>query len=731
MMPLMPFQIPLPLVRLGVRLMVLSLYRFRIAGREHVPKKGPALIVSNHLSLMDGFLIGWAARHRNVRFMIFRPYYEHPVSGAFLRSLKAIPIGTSGPRDLAGALKAAREQLEAGHVVCIFAEGSVSRTGHLLPFKRGMEKVLKGLDVPIIPANLDRVWGGLFSFEGGTFGGRPSRWRWPVTVRFGKPLPPDTPAQDVRQVVSELGSDSFPLRAEPNDTLPARFLRSARKNWGKLAMADSTGRELTYGRALIAAILLSGVVRKQAREDAMVGVLMPATVGGALANLGVALTGKTVVNLNFTAGKESMESALAQCKIRMVITSRTFLERAKLAEPPGAIFIEDLLKQFGGGAKLLALLKARLLPQALLRPAVKPDSLATVIFSSGSTGVPKGVMLSHYNIVSNCDAVLEVFHLEESDRIIGILPFFHSFGFMATLWLPILANCGVAYHPVPTEAKAIGELVEKYKGTFLLATPTFCGGFLRKCTPEQFASLRYVVVGAEKLRDALRREFREVFGKELLEGYGCTELSPVVGINTPDYQYAYETQVGNKVGTIGLPIPGVSARTVDIDTHQPLPLGQEGLLEIRGPNVMQGYLNQPQRTAEAMHDGWYITGDIAAIDEDGFIKITDRLARFSKIGGEMVPHLKVEEIAGALLGGAACAVTGLPDERKGERLALLYTAQDVAPEEVWRRLSETDLPKLWIPKQTDIHQVGELPVLGTGKLDLRGVKVKAQELAAV
>ena len=725
----MPFEIPLPLVRLGIRALVLSLYRFRIIGKEYVPKTGPALIISNHLSLMDGFLVGWAARHRRVRFMIFRPYYEHPVSGAFLRSLKAIPIGTSGPRDLVGALKAARTELEAGHVVCIFAEGSVSRTGHLLPFKRGMEKVLAGLDVPVIPANLDRVWGGLFSFEGGGFGGWPSRWRWPVTVRFGKPLPASTPAPVVRHASAELASDSFPLRAEAGDTLPARFIRTARANWGKFAMADSTGRELTYGKALIASLLLAGVVRQRTGQDAMVGVLMPATVGGALANLGVSLAGKTPVNLNFTAGKDAMDAAVAQCKIRTVITSKTFLAKAKLDEPAGAVYIEDLLKEFGSAAKLVALLKARLLPQSWLRPSVKPDSLATVIFSSGSTGVPKGVMLSHFNIVSNCDAVLEVFNLDDKDRIIGILPFFHSFGFMATVWLPILAGCGVVYHPVPTDAKAIGELVHKYKGTFLLATPTFCGTFTRKCTAEQFASLRYCVVGAEKLRDALRKEFFEVFGKELLEGYGCTELSPVVAINTPDFSFSHETQVGNKIGTVGLPLPGVSARTVDIDTQEPLPIGHEGLLEIRGPNVMLGYLNQPEKTAEAMHDGWYITGDIATVDEDGFIRITDRLARFSKIGGEMVPHLKIEEVASALMGDAPCAVTGLPDERKGERLALLYTAQDVTPEEVWRRLGETDLPKLWIPKQADIHFVESLPVLGTGKLDLRGVKARALELA--
>jgi acyl-[acyl-carrier-protein]-phospholipid O-acyltransferase/long-chain-fatty-acid--[acyl-carrier-protein] ligase len=226
------------------------------------------------------------------------------------------------------------------------------------------------------------------------------------------------------------------------------------------------------------------------------------------------------------------------------------------------------------------------------------------------------------------------------------------------------------------------------------------------------------VVGAEKLRDPLRVEFREAFGIELLEGYGCTELSPVVSVNTPDFREGKEVQIGNRPGTVGIPLPGVSACVVDPDTRERLPVGEPGMLLVRGPNRMVGYLNQPEKTAEVFHGPWYITGDIAAIDEDGFIKITDRLSRFSKIGGEMVPHLRI-----------ACAVTGIPDDRKGERLALLYTATGITPEEVWRKLSDTDLPKLWIPKQDLIRQVEALPVLGSGKLDLRSVKARALEFA--
>jgi acyl-[acyl-carrier-protein]-phospholipid O-acyltransferase/long-chain-fatty-acid--[acyl-carrier-protein] ligase len=254
---------------------------------------------------------------------------------------------------------------------------------------------------------------------------------------------------------------------------------------------------------------------------------------------------------------------------------------------------------------------------------------------------------------------------------------------------------------------------------------------MRKCTREQFASLRFVVVGAEKLREPQRLEFLETFGIDLLQGYGMTEMSPVVAVNTPDFHGGKDLeQAGTKHGTVGLPIPGVAVRVVDLDTRRPLPTGGEGLLLVRGPGRMLGYLNQPERTAEVFQGDWYVTGDMARVDPDGFVSITDRISRFSKVGGEMVPHLLVEDLISKACGDVPCAVTGLPDERKGERLAVLYTAANVTPEELWRRLSETDLPKLWLPKLENIHRVEELPLLGTGKLDLRRVKTLAQELAS-
>jgi acyl-[acyl-carrier-protein]-phospholipid O-acyltransferase/long-chain-fatty-acid--[acyl-carrier-protein] ligase len=325
------------------------------------------------------------------------------------------------------------------------------------------------------------------------------------------------------------------------------------------------------------------------------------------------------------------------------------------------------------------------------------------------------------------EGIAQVIQFKSSDRIMGVLPLFHSFGFTATLWLPLLERFGAVYHPNPTDAKTIGETVQKFKATLLISTPTFLVSYWRRCTKEEFASLRYVIAGAEKLREQIAKGFQEKFGLTILEGYGCTELSPVVAVNTPDVIDGDEKQIGHKPGTVGHPIPGVVAKIVHPDTEQPLAPGQEGLLLIKGPNVMLGYLNQPQLTDQVIRRGWYVTGDVAALDEDGFIRIADRISRFSKIGGEMVPHVKVEEVINQLLGSAACVVTALPDPQRGEKLVAFYTQNGISRDDLWIKLNRTELPKLWIPKRENLHQIDSIPVLGSGKADLKKVKALALE----
>ena len=294
----------------------------------------------------------------------------------------------------------------------------------------------------------------------------------------------------------------------------------------------------------------------------------------------------------------------------------------------------------------------------------------------------------------------------------------------------MLRGMRAAYHPNPMDAKPIGEITAKYKGSMLLTTPTFAMTYVRKCTKEEFASQRFVIVGAEKLRESVAAAFLEKFGLPMLEGYGCTEMSPVVAVNRPDFEEDPDNkQQGAKPGTVGHPIPGLAVRIVDPESFEPLAPGKEGLMLVNGPSRMIGYLNDEARTAAAMRDGWYITGDIGCVDEDGFVRITDRLARFSKIGGEMVPHLKIEEALAAICDGAPTLVVGVPDEARGERLIAIYTKTDATPMDLWKKLGETDLPKLWIPKRDSFLQVEALPTLGTGKTDLRAAKALAREFA--
>jgi acyl-[acyl-carrier-protein]-phospholipid O-acyltransferase/long-chain-fatty-acid--[acyl-carrier-protein] ligase len=725
------FVLPDFFVRFTLWLLTHTLYRIRIVGQEYIPVRGPALLVSNHVSFVDALLIG-ASVQRFLRFMLHRDYYDLPWLNRLFRLMKVIRVSAARRRDIIDALRRARKELEGSHVVCIFAEGAISRLGNLLPFKRGFEKIVQGLEVPIIPVHLDQLWGSIFSFKKGRF-----FWKWPrrlpysVTVSFGQPRPPTTSAQELRLAVQELESNAAYFRASAHDLLHERFIRTAKRHWFSFCAVDTTGAQLSFGKALVAAMLFSRWVRSHCTAEQNVSLLLPASVGGLVANAAVLLAGKVPVNLNFTAGRDAMLSAMAQCGVKTVLTSRAFLSKAQLDPVPGMQFLEEIRTSFTPLDKLRAALTAFLVPTPLLRHHYtrnqSPEQLATVIFSSGSTGAPKGVMLSHRNILSNIESIGQVIHFSSTDRIVGMLPFFHSFGFAVTLWLPLVEGLGAVYHPNPIDAKTIGEITEKYKGTILLSTPTFYSSYIRRCSPEQFATLRYAIAGAEKLRPQIASDFKDKFGMDLLEGYGCTELSPVVSVNVPDVVYGEDKQIGNKPGTVGRPIPGVAVKVVDLDTGRPLACGREGMLLVKGPNLMLGYLGRPELTAEVIRDGWYVTGDIASIDEDGFIRITDRLSRFSKIGGEMVPHTRVEEAINQVLGEIACVVTAVSDQQKGEKLVVFYSHNGVAPDELWEKLNRSDLPKLWLPKRENIHPIPAIPVLGSGKVDLKTVKAMARE----
>jgi acyl-[acyl-carrier-protein]-phospholipid O-acyltransferase/long-chain-fatty-acid--[acyl-carrier-protein] ligase len=731
------------ILRIFLWLLVHTIYRIRLLGRENVPRQGPALLVCNHVTWLDGLFVMMSQRRR-IRFLVWAPYTQLPVLRWLFWLVRAIPIsGESGTRAIVKALREASRALGNGELVCIFAEGALTRTGFLLPFQRGFEQIVRKTPAPIIPICLDRLWGSVFSYQGGRF-----FWKWPqkipfpVTVAFGKPLPTNIRAWQVRLAVQQLLADCFILRKSHRKPAHRQFVRMACRHPFRRCMIDyvTKGPKLNYGKALTAAILLSRKLRPKLGNMQMIGLLLPTVIGGALANIAVALMGKTAVNLNYTASREAILSAIRQCHIRHVVSSRAFRNKLKLDLGPDVevIDLEDIMGTITTFQKLRTYLGIVCLPGFITEYVTlglgqhRSDDVATVIFSSGTTGDPKGVVLNHNNIVANMESVSQAVDLLPSDRVMAVLPFFHSFGYTITLWLPLLIGASIVYYPDPRQAKDIADLCKRYKCTLFLSTPTFLRFFVRRADPDSLASLRLLICGAEKLPQVFAQEFKDKFGIFPLEGYGCTELSPVASVNVPDRGEEGFREIGTKAGTVGRVIPGVAARIVHPDTFADLPPGQDGLLLVYGPNVMTGYLNRPEATREVIKDGWYVTGDIARIDEEGFISITDRLSRFSKVGGEMVPHLRVEEELHSILGTTEriCAVTGVPDERKGERLVVLYTPLNgFDVKQLRERLAERGLPNLWLPGPKSYFAVPELPILGSGKLDLQKVKRLAVEFA--
>ncbi len=727
--------LPDSLLRLLLWIAAHTLYRLDVKGRENIPARGGAMLTPNHASWVDAVLL-IAATDRSIRFLMFKGVYEHPLIKPFAKTLKIIPIASDqGPREMIHSLREASEALRNGEVVCIFPEGEITRIGQMLTFRRGFERIIKGIDVPIVPVNIDGIWGSIFSFSGGRFlWKRPRTVPYPVRITFGQRMPATSTANEVRRAVQELGVEAFGRRRRHMKPLTRSFVHAARRHPWRFAMADGRTPKLTFGKSLVTAIFLARRLRPSWRDQKMVGILLPPSISGALVNWAALLLGKVPINLNYTSSNESIASCAQQCELKTVVTSRQFLEKVPVKLPGELIFAEDLAQNPRLGEKIAAFLMAMTLPARLLERSLGVkrtptlDDTATVIFSSGSTGEPKGVVLSHFNLASNVEQLEQVFHLHSGDRILGILPFFHSFGFTGTLCLPPLAGIGVVFHVSPLDAKSIGALVSKYAVTMLLSTPTFLNTYARRIAPEAFGSLRVVMAGAEKLPERIAQAFEDHFGIRPLEGYGCTECSPVVAVNTYDFRAAYFRQVGAKRGTIGRPLPGIGVRIIDPESGESLPEDRPGLLVVRGPNIMAGYLSRPEKTAEVLRDGWYNTGDIATVDADGFLRITDRLSRFSKIGGEMVPHIKVEEKLHELLEaeGQVLAVTAIPDEKKGERLVVVHTLKEEQLHEAVEKLSKADLPALWKPRADQFLYVEKLPYLGTGKLDLRRLRDIAQ-----
>src|SRR6266567_2099061 len=668
---------------------------------------------------------------RPIRYVIDQAYYHRPILHPILRALGCIPINI---RHSHAAVRAAAEKIANGEIVCLFPEGQLERAGTLLRLRRGYELIARHANAMVVPVWLDQLWGSIFSFQGGRFFTKlPRRIPYPVTIAFGKPI--EANAADiatVREELLKLGEFCFSRRPSLDRHLAEECVRGLKRRSFATAVIDGIDHsELSRAKLLGAAAALSRYLRKEF-SDERIAIVLPASKGSMLANLAVTLANKVPVDLNFTMGRAANESCCKRANLRVAISATQFMDRLKdFPWTERILKLDELLpgmkRQIIFWWIISVLAPARLLLGILQIPKKGGHTEAVLLFTSGTTGEPKGVVVSHRNVVGNVTQFRVLLDAKKTDAILASLPFFHTFGSTVTLWYPLIEGVRIVTFPNPLEPAKCAALIEQYQLTFLLATPTFLRLYLRKAEPEQLRSLRLIIVGAEKLPLDLASHFEKRFQKKVYEGYGLTETAPVVSVNLPDpepREPGEHVQPSSRLGSVGRLAPGIAAEIREPETNRKLSLYDTGMLWLRGPNIFEGYLHDPERTADVLQDGWLKTGDLGRFDEDGFLYIEGRLSRFSKIGGEMVPHEAIEHKIVDLLDLSgkeerSVAIVGVQDEAKGEALVLL-SAVDVDLAQLRKKLHEAGVPNLWIPKH--VQRVEAIPVLASGKLDLKKCK---------
>src|SRR3984893_282232 len=569
-------------------------YRVNAHGVDNLPAGG-CLLLPNHITWVDAIVLQVACP-RPFLYIANKKFYHKPLLKPFLRLVRCIPIDTRRSRS---AIRAATEKIAEGEVVCLFPEGQLERAGTLLRLRRGYELIAHHANAKVVPVWLDQLWGSIFSFQGGRFFTKlPKRIPYRVTVAFGKPLSADTAdIARVREELLKLGESCFSRRPSLDRHLAEECVRGLKRRPFTTAVIDGTDHtKLSRAKLLGAAAALSRYLRKEF-PDERIAIVLPASKGSMLANLAVTLANKVPVDLNFTMGRAANEFCCKRATLRVVISATPFMERLKdFPWPERVLKLDELMprlkRQIIFWWIISVLVPARLLLRLLQIPKQGGHADAVLLFTSGTTGEPKGVVVSHRNVVGNVSQFRELLDAKKTDAILGSLPFFHTFGSTVTLWYPLIEGVRIVTYPNPLEPARCAALIDKYKLTFLLATPSFLRLYLRKAEPEQIRSLRLIIVGAEKLPLDLASHFEKCFHKKVFEGYGLTETAPVVSVNLPDPEpkkAGEQVQPSSRLGSVGRLAPGMAAEICEPETGRKLSLYESGMLWLRGVNIFEGY----------------------------------------------------------------------------------------------------------------------------------------------
>ncbi|WP_407441744.1 MFS transporter [Fibrobacter sp.] len=735
--------LPQALVRSLLRL-VFSRYKIRVLNVGNIPNDGPVLLVGNHHSFIDWAMVQMACP-RPLCIASNKDHFEKWYLRSMLKRLGMIRIDNRHPED---AMERIRQQLLAGHSVVIFPTGEVSKSPHVEPFSIDYSKAVEGTDAPVVPFYIQGLWGSNFSYSGSDMYGASAERA--VTIAFGETIPSTTPANEVRAIIRKISIDAWDYSVS--------FLKPIAESWVKTykkyvkngpAIYNPDGGHFSGYKLMGAVIAFSRLLNKKLGSDEQnVGIMLPPSPAGVIVNLALWLRGKTNVNLNYTSSVEIVKLCSGRADIKTVITSRMFMDKLKRRgndytqiadENLKLLYAEDLMKEIPKAKIAFFMFFCMFSPawiiKMLFRKRVSMRSTAAIVFSSGSEGTPKGVKLSHRNLMGNIQQLACIFNVNRNDVMLSELPLFHSFGLTVTTLLNLTEGSPIVAVADPTDVKTMARVCAEFKVSALVATPTFLRAFTisRYVHPMAMKYVRIIIAGAEAMRPELATAFRLKFGKEIFEGYGCTETAPVASTNTENtLRSDYMTmQVNNKPGTVGMPLPGSLFLIVDPDTNEPLPTGEAGMILIGGCQVMEGYLKDPERTKSVMTniDGrdYYRTGDKGFLDEDGFLTIVDRYSRFAKLGGEMVSMGAVEKKIQdtKVLEGKDYVITSIPDSAKGEKIVLLYQGEK-EPSDVISELRGSGMPPLMIPSIA--FKLEAIPKLGTGKADFTTAKKIAKEL---